>query len=80
LTEPFRVKVKTLDRPMKISREKLEEFKGVLSRGMINRMRREAVECPIKGGMVAFLECFTCERFLRRVKGEVYCKGRSSFT
>jgi len=75
LKKPVQIKVETLDKPMRIPKEKLEEFKGVLSKGMINRMRKEAVRCPVKNKTVAFLECFTCEKFLRRVKGEVYCKG-----
>lgn len=75
MTKPVKIKIKTLDRAPRISREKLEEFRGLLSRSMINRMRREVVDCPVRGEAVAFLECFTCEKFLRRVKGEVYCKG-----
>ncbi|RLI29221.1 MAG: hypothetical protein DRO46_02985 [Candidatus Hecatellales archaeon] len=71
----FKVEIKTLDKPARIPKEKLEEFKGVLSRGMINRMKREAVNCPVQGKTVPFLECFTCEKFIRRVKGEVHCKG-----
>jgi len=75
LTEPIRVKVKMLEKPARIPKEKLEEFKGILSRGMINRLKREAVDCPLKKQTVPFLECFTCKNFLRRVKGEIYCKG-----
>ena len=75
MAEPIRVKVKTLEKPARIPRERLEEFKGILSRSMINRMKREAVDCPVKKQTIPFLECFTCENFLRRVKGEIYCKG-----
>ena len=72
--EEVRVEVQTLEKALKIPKEKLEEFKGVLSRGMINKMKREAVDCPVKGKKVPFLECFTCDRFIRRVRGEVYCR------
>ncbi len=71
----LKLPVKTLEKPLKVPKEKLEEFKGVLSRGMISRMKKEAVDCPVKGRLVPFFECFTCERFVRRVRGEVYCKG-----
>ena len=69
-----RLPVKMLDKPMKVPKELLDELKGVVSKSMLARMRREAVECPVKG-LVPFAECFLCERFVRRVKGEVYCRS-----
>ena len=71
----LKLKIRTLDKPFRLSKEELEQFKGVLSKSLISKMRREAVECPVKQEVVPFIKCFSCDRFVRRVKGEVYCKG-----
>ncbi|MEM2926628.1 MAG: hypothetical protein QXO94_04105 [Candidatus Bathyarchaeia archaeon] len=42
---------------------------------MVNRMRKEAVDCPVKGKTIAFIECFLCENFIRRARGIIECRG-----
>jgi hypothetical protein len=42
---------------------------------MISRMKREYVECPVAGKEVAFLLCYNCVSFIRRVSGVVHCEG-----
>ena len=71
----YKLEVKIFPKPFKISKDKLSELKGVVSRRAIERMKKEGVECPVKKAPVPFLECFTCEKFVRRVKGYVYCDG-----
>lgn len=72
--EKYKVEVKTLNKPMKIDQDVLEDVKG-LSPKLIGRMKKEAVECPVKKTTISFLKCFTCANFITRVKGVVYCKG-----
>lgn len=69
------VEVKTLQKPLQVSKQKLGELKGAVSGSLVSRMKKEAVECPVKGETVPFIECFTCKNFLRRVKGHVHCRG-----
>ncbi|RLI02577.1 hypothetical protein DRO30_02405 [Candidatus Bathyarchaeota archaeon] len=71
----YKLEVKVLQKPLKVPAEKLEEFKGVFSKRVLSRLKKEAVECPLKGSPVSFLECFVCDKFIRRVKGYVYCSG-----
>ncbi|MCX8175765.1 MAG: hypothetical protein N3E48_00850 [Candidatus Bathyarchaeota archaeon] len=71
----YKLEVKMLQKSLKVPAEKLEEFKGVFSKRVLLRLKKEAVECPLKGSSVSFLECFICDRFIRRVKGYVYCSG-----
>ncbi|RLG92139.1 MAG: hypothetical protein DRO36_02380 [Candidatus Hecatellales archaeon] len=70
-----KIEVKTFQKPFRISKDKLSELKGVFSKKAMSRLKKEGVECPVKGKVVPFLECFTCEKFVRRVKGYVYCNG-----
>ncbi|MEM2122971.1 MAG: hypothetical protein QXE79_04970 [Candidatus Bathyarchaeia archaeon] len=60
---------------MRTPKESLEALKGVLGARRIAKMKREAVECPIKGRTLSFVECFSCPNFIRRVKGAIHCKG-----
>ena len=73
----YRVVVKVPEKPVKVSKERMGELKGVVKGALLVRMKREAVDCPLRSEAVAFLECFTCDNFLRRVKGEVDCRGAS---
>ncbi len=57
------------------SKESLEAIKGVVKGKMLARMKKEAVDCPVKLKIVSFVECFTCPNFNRRVRGKVGCKG-----
>ncbi len=56
-------------------KEFLEAIKGEVKGKMLARMKKEAVDCPVKLKKVSFVECFTCPNFNRRVRGKVGCKG-----
>jgi hypothetical protein len=70
----FKVKVERVSRAIKVSRELVSELEGA-SKSMVDKMRKEAVDCPVLGCKVSFIQCFLCSNFLRRVRGIVYCKG-----
>ncbi len=57
------------------SKESLEAIKGAVKGKMLAKMKKEAVDCPVKLKKVSFVECFTCPNFNRRVRGKVGCKG-----
>lgn len=73
----YEVNVIKLARSMRVPKDLVERFKGGLSRRRIAALKKEAVECPVRGKVVSFLECFFCKNFVRRVRGVVYCKGES---
>ena len=56
-------------------KEFLEAIKGAVKGKMLAKMKKEAVDCPVKLRAVSFVECFTCPNFNRRVRGKVGCKG-----
>ena len=58
------------------SKESLEAIKGAVKGKMLAKMKKEAVDCPVKLKVVSFVECFTCQNFNRRVRGKVGCKGQ----
>jgi hypothetical protein len=57
-------------------KETLEAIKGAVKGKMLAKMKKEAVDCPVKMKVVSFVECFTCQNFNRRVRGKVGCKGQ----
>jgi len=74
----FEVAVEKLDKALPLPRELSEQVKEVLgnvSRKMLSEMRKEAVQCPVLGRQVPFLQCYVCKNFVRRVRGVVYCRG-----
>lgn len=56
-------------------KEYLEAVKGAVKGKMLAKMKKEAVDCPVKLKVVSFVECFTCPNFNRRVRGKVGCRG-----
>lgn len=54
----------------------LEAIKGAVKGKMLAKMKKEAVDCPVKLKVVSFVECFTCTNFNRRIRGKVGCKGQ----
>ena len=50
------------------------KIKGV-SPKMLKRMKLEAVDCPVIGTPVGFLQCYVCKNFFSRTMGKTYCKG-----
>ncbi len=71
----YEVGVIALDKPLRVPKELAEQLRGLVSRRKIGALKREAVECPVKGRLVPFLECFACKNFVRRVRGVVHCRG-----
>ena len=53
----------------------LEAIKGAVKGKMLAKMKKEAVDCPVKMKTVSFVECFTCPNFNRRIRGKVGCRG-----
>ena len=56
-------------------KDSLEAIKGAVKGKMLAKMKKEAVDCPVKLKKVSFVECFTCPNFNRRIRGKVGCKG-----
>ena len=56
-------------------KEALEAIKGAVKGKMLAKMKKEAVDCPVKLKVVSFVECFTCPNFNRRIRGKVGCRG-----
>ncbi len=71
----FKVKVYPSQKPKKVPKVVSEELKGGASPKAISRMKKESVDCPVVSKEVAFLICFACPSFLRRVTGVVDCAG-----
>lgn len=71
----FKVKVYDSPKPKKVPKAVSDELKGAASAKAISRMKKESVDCPVVKNEVAFLVCFACPSFLRRVTGVVDCAG-----
>lgn len=72
----YEVPIIKLEKPMRVSSDLVEQLsKANISRKMISEMKKEAVDCPVLNRRVAFLECYGCRNFVRRVRGIVYCRG-----
>lgn len=75
LQAKYVVEIKPVDRAIATPKEFAQELKGAVSGKQLARMKKEAVDCPVLGKTVSFVQCFACTNFLRRVKGHVDCKG-----
>ena len=71
----FKVKIYPSVKPKKVPKAVSGELKGAASAKAISRMKKESVDCPVVNREVAFLVCFACPSFLRRVEGVVDCAG-----
>ena len=71
----FKVDVFPSPKPKKVPKVVSEQLKGGASPKAISRMKKESVNCPVVTKEVAFLVCFACPSFLRRVSGVVDCAG-----
>jgi hypothetical protein len=71
----FKVKVYQSPKPKKVPKAVSEALKGGASPKAISRMKKESIDCPVVKNEVAFLVCFACPSFLRRVTGVVDCAG-----
>ena len=70
-----KIEIQPLTKPARISKEILLELKGAASAKNIAKMKKEGVVCPTNNETVSFVICFSCDKFVRRVKGFVYCDG-----
>ena len=75
LETKFKVNIYPSAKPKKVPKVVSEELKGAASAKAISRMKKESVNCPVVNKEVAFLVCFACPSFLRRVTGVVDCAG-----
>ena len=73
--DKYLVDIFTPPKAIPSSKESLEAIKGAVKGKMLAKMKKEAVDCPVKLRKVSFVECFTCPNFNRRVRGKVGCKG-----
>ena len=71
----FKVNIYPSPKPKRVPKVVSEELKGTASAKSISRMKKESVACPVVQKEVAFLVCFACPSFLRRVSGVVDCAG-----
>ena len=71
----FKVNIYDSPKPRKVPKVVSEQLKGAASAKAISRMKKESVDCPVVKKEVAFLVCFACPSFLRRVSGVVDCAG-----
>lgn len=71
----YYVRVIDAGKPLRIRKEISEIVKNTLGGKIVQKMKREYVDCPLAGKQVPFLECYLCVSFIRRVKGEVHCAG-----
>ena len=71
----FNVKIYDSPKPRRVPKAVSEVLKGAASAKAISSMKKESVNCPVVEKEVAFLVCFACPSFLRRVTGMVDCAG-----
>jgi hypothetical protein len=71
----FKVNIYPSLKPKKVPKAVSDVLKGAASGKAIARMKKESVDCPVVKKEVAFLVCFACPSFLRRVSGVVDCAG-----
>ncbi len=69
------VEIWAVERAVPTPKEFVQELKGAVGGKQLARMKKEAVDCPVLQKKVSFVQCFACPNFLRRVKGQVDCKG-----
>ncbi len=76
MNEPrFFVEVKTAETAFKADKNKLSQVKNVVRGKFIREVQKQYVNCPVFKKDISFVDCFNCENFLRRIKGQVHCKG-----
>jgi len=73
--DKYAVEVFEVPKAIPAPKESLEAIKGAVKGKALARMKKEAVDCPVKQKRVSFVECFTCPNFNRRVRGKVGCAG-----
>jgi hypothetical protein len=75
LETKFKVNIYPASKPKKVPKVVSDGLKGAASAKAMSRMKKESVDCPVVKKEVAFLVCFACPSFIRRVTGVVDCAG-----
>lgn len=73
--DKYAVDVIEVPKAIPAPKECLEAIKDAVKGKALAKMKKEAVDCPVKAKRVSFVECFTCPNFNRRVRGKVGCAG-----
>ena len=73
--DKYSVEVLEVPKAITAPKECLEAIKDAVKGKALAKMKKEAVDCPVKAKKVSFVECFTCPNFNRRVRGKVGCAG-----
>jgi hypothetical protein len=73
--DKYSVDVLEVSKAIPAPKECLEAIKDAVKGKALAKMKKEAVDCPVKAKRVSFIECFTCPNFNRRVRGKVGCAG-----
>ncbi|HEY4822532.1 MAG TPA: hypothetical protein VIH83_02475 [Candidatus Bathyarchaeia archaeon] len=71
----YAVQVVVPDKSPPTPKQYVQDLKGVVGGKQLAKMKKEAVDCPVLGRKVSFAQCFACPNFIRRVKGQVGCRG-----
>ena len=69
------VDIRPVEKAVATPKEFVEELKGAVGGKQLAKMKKEAVDCPVLEKTVSFVQCFACPNFIRRVKGQVGCRG-----
>lgn len=75
LETKYKVNIYPSPKPKKVPKVVSDGLKGAASAKAMSRMKKESVDCPVVKQEVAFLVCFACPSFIRRVTGVVDCAG-----
>ena len=73
--DKYAVDILEVPKAIPAPKDSLEAIKGAVKGKALAKMKKEAVDCPVKGRRVSFVECFICPNFNRRVRGKVGCAG-----
>jgi len=73
--DKYAVDILEVPKAIPAPKDSLEAIKGAMKGKALAKMKKEAVDCPVKGRRVSFVECFICPNFNRRVRGKVGCAG-----
>ncbi len=72
----YNVEILVPEKSTPTPRQYVQELKELKIKGkQLARMKKEAVDCPVLEKRVSFVQCFACPNFIRRVKGQVGCRG-----
>ena len=61
------------EKRIKVPKEKIQALKGSVGGKTLAKMKKDCVVCPVTLTTISFVECFTCDNFVRRIKGKVHC-------